>query len=126
MEKQENWILLVDDEESIRVLYSEFLKMSGYCVETAATAGQALQFMRENRVGLIFLDLSMPGVNGLELCRQIKGEFPGTVCYAITGNYDHLSKEELEDAGFSAVILKPIQVDMLLSMAEKGLSQKKI
>lgn len=122
--RQQSLVLLVDDEELIRALYSEFLEMHGYPVKTAATAKEALQILQEHDVRLLILDLNMPGTSGIELCRIVKREFPEVICYALTGGSAHTPTRELQEAGFSALFLKPVPVNDFLSLVRQGLEQE--
>lgn len=64
-------ILVVDDEESIRELIQFNLEREGYTVRTAATGEEALSMTQHHRPGLIILDLMLPGIDGLEVCRSL-------------------------------------------------------
>jgi DNA-binding response OmpR family regulator len=65
-------ILVVDDEADIRDLLCYNLEQEGYRVEARENGEEALQFSKSNRVDLILLDLMLPGIPGLELCKQLK------------------------------------------------------
>ncbi|MDB5037850.1 MAG: response regulator with CheY-like receiver domain and winged-helix DNA-binding domain [Bacteriovoracaceae bacterium] len=65
-------ILVVDDEADIRELLRYNLEQEGYQVELKEDGEKAFQFLKENRVDLILLDLMLPGMPGLELCKQMK------------------------------------------------------
>jgi putative two-component system response regulator len=65
-------VLVVDDEESNRVLLGRLLKSHGYEVLTVASGEEALAALRHLRVDLVLLDVQMPGVNGFDVCAQIK------------------------------------------------------
>jgi two-component system alkaline phosphatase synthesis response regulator PhoP len=67
-------ILVVEDEEDIRELLKYNLEKEGYQVSSAATGEEALQAVRKRLPDLILLDLMLPGMDGLEVCRLIKGE----------------------------------------------------
>lgn len=66
-------ILIVDDEEDIRELIELNLGREGYEVLTCETGEQALQIARSKLPNLVILDLMLPGIDGLEVCRQLKG-----------------------------------------------------
>lgn len=70
MEKQT--ILVVDDEEDIRELVKYNLDKEGYQVLTAETGETALQVMEEKKPDMVILDLMLPGVDGLEVCKRIR------------------------------------------------------
>ncbi len=65
-------ILIVDDEENILELVELHLRKEGYTVYKASTGEEALGVLRIHRVDLIVLDLMLPGMDGLEVCRRIK------------------------------------------------------
>jgi DNA-binding response OmpR family regulator len=71
-------ILVVEDESSIASFVSLYLKNAGYTVRTAPTGGEALQQVASNRPALIVLDLNLPDIDGIEVCRRIRktGEVP--------------------------------------------------
>jgi two-component system, OmpR family, alkaline phosphatase synthesis response regulator PhoP len=67
-------IFLVEDEEDIQELLTYNLEKEGYQVVKAATGEEALRTLRDRHPDLILLDLMLPGIDGLEVCRRIKGE----------------------------------------------------
>ena len=78
-------ILVVDDEENIRLLYEIELKEEGYDVITASTAEEALDIIEKCHLDLITLDIRLPGMNGIEFLRKIKEfkrDLPVLMCTA--------------------------------------------
>lgn len=67
-------ILVVDDESDILELIRYNLSREGYQVETAATGEAAVKFVKERQVDLVVLDLMLPGIDGLDVCRIFKGD----------------------------------------------------
>ena len=67
-------ILIVDDEEDVLELVRYNLDKNGYTVETAATGEEALAKVRTQTPDLMILDLMLPGVDGLEVCKQLKAD----------------------------------------------------
>lgn len=67
-------ILVVDDDPAILQVYTEVLRAEGYEVWEASTGQQGLQAARERRPDLVLLDVMLPDLNGMEVCRQIKAE----------------------------------------------------
>ncbi len=65
-------ILLVDDEDSIRLVYEEEFKEDGYLVISAQNGTEALTLFKSERPDLVILDIQMPGMNGIEVLRQMK------------------------------------------------------
>lgn len=71
MEEQKK-VLLVDDEESILLLYREEIEEEGFAVEVAHNGEQALAVFGDTPPDLVILDINMPGMNGIEVLRQMK------------------------------------------------------
>jgi putative two-component system response regulator len=65
-------VLVVDDDEAICHVYERLLSCQGYAVVTARNGTQALQAVREQPPDVVLLDVAMPGLNGFEVCRQLK------------------------------------------------------
>ncbi|NOQ47495.1 MAG: response regulator [Desulfobulbaceae bacterium] len=70
MEKKR--ILLVDDEDGIQLLYKEEFEDEGYVVDSALTGEKALEKFKAQQPDLVILDINMPGMNGIEVLRQMK------------------------------------------------------
>ena len=65
-------ILIVEDEERIRQFLQRGLGFEGYRVEAAADGSTALELARDNPPDLVLLDLMLPGIDGLEVCRRLR------------------------------------------------------
>ena len=65
-------ILVVDDEPIVREVVERYLRQDGFAVETAADGTEALRRFAAARPDLVLLDLMLPGVDGLEVCRRIR------------------------------------------------------
>lgn len=114
----EKRILVVDDEPSILSLYSQAFSRAGYTVRTAKTAEEALEIFKQEQYWVLFLDLNLPEMNGVELCRRISKEWPMAICYAVTGYASLFELTECRDAGFEDYFTKPAKISDLLSAAE--------
>lgn len=78
-------VLVVDDEENIRLLYKEELEDEGYQVTVAGTADEAMEKIEQNKPDIITLDIKMPGMDGIEFMRKLKEEksdIPVILCSA--------------------------------------------
>ena len=71
-QKKATKILIVDDEECIRECISYGLKKRGFITETAGNGKEALEKVRQNKPDIIILDITMPILDGLETCKQLK------------------------------------------------------
>ncbi len=65
-------ILVIDDEEVVRMSFTLALEDAGFRVDTAESGEKGLQMKKDAEYDLIFLDLKMPGMNGVETLRQIR------------------------------------------------------
>jgi signal transduction histidine kinase len=106
-------LLLVDDEEDIRDVLLLPLEDLGYEVLTADNAETALSIFRSKRPDVVLTDIKMPGMDGIELLREVKKESPDTEVIMITGHGDmDLAIRSLKYEATDFVI-KPIHVDTL-------------
>ena len=110
--------MIVDDEVSIRDLFQSAFSDAGYSVHLAENGEQALRILKQHEIDLIFLDLKLFGMNGIELCRQIKKDKPVSIIYAITGWTGLFEVEECREAGFDDYFAKPFQLDVLFRAVE--------
>ena len=114
-------ILVIDDEETIRKLFISTLKGTGYQVETAESGEHGIEKARETKFNLIFIDLKMPGINGVETLRELWKMGQTVPIYIITAFYDDFI-DQLQSAANDAmsfqVIQKPVSVDEIRSIAE--------
>ncbi len=108
-----NRLLLVDDEEGIRKVLGLSLKDEGYRVDTAEDGGRALSLFEENEYGMVITDIKMPGMDGLQLLREIKRRRPDTEVIIITGHGEMSSAIEALKLEASDFITKPINPDAL-------------
>ena len=114
----EKKILVVDDEQMIRDVIAEAFGRAGYLVQTAESGEEALEIMRKTPYWVLFLDLNLPGMNGVDLCRQIRKDWPMTIAYAVTGYASLFDLSDCRDAGFEDYFTKPVALSLLLQAAE--------
>ena len=116
-------ILIVDDErgprESLRMILA-----SNYRVLQASSGAEALECVRSEPVDLITLDLNMPGMNGQELMRIVRSEFPQIEIVIITGCGSIESAAEGIRAGICDYIQKPFDVVQVSAAVGRALSRK--
>jgi diguanylate cyclase (GGDEF)-like protein/PAS domain S-box-containing protein len=107
-------ILVVDDDEVVRLLLHQFLEGAGYHVEEAENGSRALDILARDRFDLVIMDISMPGINGPEVCEQIRTSMvnPPPVLM-ITALDDDESVECSFQAGAIDYIRKPIRWSVL-------------
>lgn len=113
-------ILVVDDEVSVRNLFRDTFGSTGYDVRLAEGAETALELLKEEEIHVIFLDLKLFGMNGIELCKQIRKDNPIAIIFAMTGWAALYDIEECREAGFDDFFTKPTQIDMLLKAVDNA------
>lgn len=114
-------ILLVDDQKFIRRIYTSDLKSRGYSVIEAVDGEEALNFLIKNRVDLVLLDLSMPKMNGFEVCRTIRKEGlnKNVPVIFLTANADKKSVVLAVQAGANDYFVKNPDTDALMIKVAK-------
>lgn len=107
-------ILIVDDEENVRDVLSQVMKSEGdnFEVVTATGGVEALLFIGERKPQLLILDVMMPGINGFEVCRKVKGNAATRKIkiVAITGKLDPSIRGSVLEAGADLFFTKPLQI----------------
>ena len=117
MEKR---ILLVDDEVAVLKMMTKAFTRAGYEVETAASAEEAMELIKTYKYMVFFLDLNLPGMNGIDLCRRIRKNNPLTILYAVTGFATTFEVFDCRQAGFEDYFTKPVELKKLLEAAEQA------
>ena len=113
-------ILLVDDEDSIHLIYREELEEEGYEVHSALSGEEALEKLKIISPDLIILDINMPGMNGIDVLRQMKEskpELPVILCSA----YPEF-KQDFASWASDDYIVKSSNLDELKTAVKKHLS----
>lgn len=116
----DNSMIIVDDEGAIREAFRSGFVGEGYKVFTAACGEEALDLIRNNSISVVFLDLHLPGMNGVELCREIKRINPVACIFAVTGHQSLFELAECREAGFEDYFIKPVRMGMLFKAAEQA------
>ncbi|MEZ4354087.1 MAG: sigma-54 dependent transcriptional regulator [Myxococcota bacterium] len=126
---QKPHVLVVDDEELYRRAIERILKRVGHDVLMARDASEALQHLASERVGLVLCDVQMPGLNGIELVRQIRELEPDLPCIVMTGyNTPEKSVEALR-AGAYWYLEKPFEherLDVVRSLVDQALEHGRL
>lgn len=116
-------ILLVDDDVDICKNLADILTDLGYEVDAAHDGPTALEMVRRKPYDVALLDLKMPGMDGLELYRQIKQVRAGTVAMLVTAYASQSTAQEALSAGAWKVLAKPVDFPKLLRMVDEALGQ---
>lgn len=114
-------ILLVDDEKAIRLALTECLKTAGFEPLEASEGGEAVRMARKHHPALMILDVMLPDVSGLEVCRTLKKD-PGTrgiKIIMLSARGQEKEKEEGLQAGADRYITKPFSYEELMREIEE-------
>lgn len=118
-----NKILVVDDELSIRESFSLILE-GKYRVLTAASGEGALKYLTDQKIDLVYLDIRMPGLDGLETLRRMKEIDPEVEIVMVTAVNEVQKASEAIKYGAKDYIVKPFDVEAILKMTERILRRK--
>ncbi len=106
-------IMVVDDDHGMRITLEGIFEERGYAVVGAADGYQAIELARETPFALIFMDIKMPGINGVDTYRKIKKFRPETVVVMLTGfSVEELVKEARQEGAYT-VIYKPLDMEQV-------------
>jgi two-component system, OmpR family, KDP operon response regulator KdpE len=113
-------VLIVDDEPQIRRVMRTTLISQGYAVLEAKTGEEALGKLRSNHPGLILLDVNLPGISGLEVCREIRHSSDVPIIMLTVRNTER-DKVQALDAGADDYVVKPFGAQELLARIRAAL-----
>jgi two-component system, NtrC family, nitrogen regulation response regulator NtrX len=107
-------ILIVDDEESIRAILRQLFEYEGHLVEEAGSGADALDRVAEQRPDVVFLDVKMPGMDGLDALEALQVKAPGLQVIMISGHGTIDTAVEATRRGAYDFLEKPLDTDRLL------------
>lgn len=117
-------ILIIDDEASLRQTMARILQRGGYEVTTAANAKEGLALVSEHPFDLLYLDIRMPDMNGLELLKIIHEKFPDLPVILFTAQPDLNSAVEALRRGATDYLLKPLKPQTVIDRTRATLVSK--
>ena len=107
-------VLIVDDDKSVTNFLERFLKQKGYLWVQSVKAGQeALDIIKKEDIKLVLLDIKLPGIDGIEVLRKIKGIKKDTDVIMITGFPEETTAKEALKLGAYDYIIKPFDLAYL-------------
>jgi two-component system cell cycle response regulator DivK len=118
--------LLVDDQPFFNKLHADMLRPRGYQVLIATNGPDGIQLAKAHLPDLVLLDVEMPGMDGIEVCRALKAD-DGTALIPVvmlTATRDPKLNERAFKAGASATVQKSIKVERILNIVQVVLQEK--
>ena len=110
-------ILIIDDAASLRQTLARILQQAGFEVTSAENGEQGLAFLQQNPFDLIFMDIRMPGLAGLDVLERIRASHPGLPVVLFTAQPDLNSAVEALRRGATDYLLKPLKPDVIIERA---------
>ena len=110
-------ILVVDDIYTNRYLLSELIRLTGNEAVLAENGEEAIEILKNQKIHVVFMDIEMPVMNGVETTRYIRNELPSPLnaipVIALTAHNPEIFFEDYSEAGFDELVTKPYSVSKL-------------
>ncbi|MFD1203782.1 MULTISPECIES: response regulator [Sporosarcina] len=103
-------LLIVDDQTGIRLLLDEVFKKEGFETRLAANGAEALQMVQERAPDCVLLDMKMPGINGVEVLKKIKKDWPQVPVIMMTAYGEVDLTEDAFENGAERYFTKPFNI----------------
>jgi two-component system KDP operon response regulator KdpE len=124
-DKRAGRVLIVDDDYSLRRVLHTTLFSTGFDVNEAASGEEALALARAVRFDVVLLDLRMPGKGGIEICRELRRQFPRVAILILTVSDAEDEKVVALDSGADDYITKPFQIRELTARVRAAVRRAK-
>ncbi|MDP6736371.1 MAG: sigma-54 dependent transcriptional regulator [Nitrospinaceae bacterium] len=119
-------ILIIDDEENIRFVFKKALEKRNYLVHTAPSAEEALHKIKSQEYLIVFSDIFMEGMSGLDLLQEVRKDSPQLKIVVMTAQYTMNNTIEAMRMGAYDYICKPFDFDEIYSLVERAETSKSI
>ena len=114
-------VLVIDDEQGIRDLFIQALEENDYEVLTVDNGEQGLEIIKNEKPNVIFLDLKLPGIDGLEVIKRISDLKIKPIVIMITGHGTIAKAAKTMDLGAYDYIVKPFDIDDIMKLMKQAL-----
>ncbi len=111
-------LLIVEDEESLAITLEDRLRAEGYAVEVCGSGEAALSRLEEDRVDLLILDIMLPGIDGFEVCKVLRGRGVETPVLMLTARSEVVDRVVGLKLGADDYLTKPFEMAELLARVE--------
>jgi CheY-like chemotaxis protein len=106
-------VLIVDDDNMIIDVFKKGFNKAGYTVRRATSAEEALAILDKEKYPVMLLDLKLPKMSGVELCKLIRDKYPLSILFAVTGYATQYEFSACRRAGFDDYFIKPVDLKIL-------------
>ena len=117
-------VLVVDDDPVVGKSFDRVLSGKGYAVITARNGQEALNKLEAEDYDVVFTDIKMPGMNGLEVAERVKAKRPWLPVVIVTGYGTPANEARAEAAGVSGFLRKPLSPEMIEGSTQKAVLEK--
>jgi len=118
------WVLLVDDDASVRETLADLLEVGGFSIVQAVDAASALEILRRgSAIDVLVTDLSMPGDDGIALIREARRIRSGLPAILLTGYAEQAAATATIAGGHFRVLRKPVESDHLIEQVARVMAQ---
>jgi CheY-like chemotaxis protein len=119
-------VLVVDDDPVVSRSFKRVLSSKGYAVIAAQNGEEALKKLSAEKYDLVFTDIKMPGMSGIEVAERVKASQPWLPVVIVTGYGTLTDQLRAEAAGVSSFLNKPLSPEMIESSASKALAEQDV
>jgi len=119
-------VLVIDDDAVVGRSFDRVLSDKGYEVSTALSGEEAMDTIDETKFDVVFTDIKMPGMDGLEVAERIKARCPWTPVVVITGYGTADNEEKASVLGVSGFVRKPLTPEMIESVTLKAMNDAEV
>lgn len=117
-------VLVVDDEETIRLALKKFLRSRGFEVEIAGSGDAALKLAEEHSFTLMLCDVRMPGMTGVELVPKMLAKVPNLAIIMLTAVNDAATATEVLSSGATDYLMKPVELADLQQALDRAITKR--
>ncbi|MHB8834856.1 MAG: response regulator [Candidatus Methylomirabilia bacterium] len=117
-------VLVVDDDSVVGHSINRVLTGQGYQVKETLSGLEALEALGHQRYDMVFTDIRMPGMDGLDMAARLKKNYPELPVVIITGYGTEASERQAHDLGVSGFLRKPLSPETIIENAERVLHER--
>lgn len=117
-------VLVIDDDSAVVQSFERVLTDNGYHVKTALNGQSGLDLLKESDFDLVFTDIKMPGMDGIEVASRIKSEHPDLPVVIATGYGSEANEQRAREVGVTKLVRKPLSPDFIQMITAEALVRK--